>query len=69
MADLANRMIEYRAKHRVTQKALGAMCGITTQTVNYIESGRQTPSKVTKAKIELVIGKEQSEDAVIDQQD
>lgn len=55
---LAERMIEYRAKERINQEKLAQRCGISTQTVNFIENGQQKPSKVTVAKIELVIGKE-----------
>ena len=56
---LQDRMIEYRAKERITQGQLAEKCGISCQTLNSIEQGKQAPSKVTLAKIELVIGKEQ----------
>ena len=55
---LQERMIEYRAKERITQGQLADRCGVSYQTLNSIEQGKQEPSKVTKAKIELVIGKE-----------
>lgn len=55
---LQERMIEYRAKERISQGQLADKCGISYQTLNSIEQGKQEPSKVTKAKIELVIGKE-----------
>ena len=55
---LPDRMIEYRAKERISQAELAGRCGISTQTVNSVESGSQIPSKLTLAKIELVIGKE-----------
>lgn len=55
---LQDRMIEYRAKERITQGQLADRCGVSYQTLNSIEQGKQEPSKVTKAKIELVIGKE-----------
>lgn len=55
---LQEKMIEYRAKERITQKELAERVGISTQTVNSVENGLQTPSKVTQAKIELVIGKD-----------
>lgn len=56
---LQERMVEYRAKNRLTQTQLADKCGISYQTLNSIEQGRQEPSKVTRAKIELVIGKEE----------
>ncbi len=58
---LAERMIEYRAKERIPQKELARRCGISTQTVNSIENGLQEPSKLTEAKINLIIGKEKGE--------
>lgn len=56
---LANRMIEYRAKERINQQELADRCGVSKQTIYSIENELQDPSKVTIAKIELVIGKEQ----------
>lgn len=56
---LQERMIEYRAKERITQSELAERCGLSYQTLNSIEQGKKDPSKVTRAKIELVIGKEQ----------
>ena len=56
---LQERMVEYRAKERITQMELAARCGLSTQTVGAVENGLQEPSRITKAKIELVIGKEE----------
>lgn len=56
---LQDRMIEYRAKERITQVELANRCGLTVQTINSIENGKQIPTKVTVAKIELIVGKEQ----------
>lgn len=55
---LAERMVEYRAQERISQKALADRCGLSKQTVYSIENGIQEPSRVTQAKIELIIGKE-----------
>lgn len=64
---LAERMVRYRAKERIPQKELARRCGLTLQTVNSIENGLQTPTKLTKAKIELVlepvIGREDEDNA------
>lgn len=57
--DLKDRMVEYRAKERITQAELAKRAGISIQTVNSVEQGIQTPSKITKAKIELVVGKDE----------
>lgn len=60
MASLQERMIEYRAKERISQTELGARCGLSKQTINSIENKMQEPTKITLAKIELVIGKEET---------
>ena len=57
---IAERMIQYRARERINQQELADRCGISKQTVYSIESDLQSPSKVTLAKIELVIGKEEA---------
>lgn len=58
MATLQERMIRYRARERINQQELANRCGLSKQTINSIENETQEPSKVTQAKIELVIGKE-----------
>ena len=55
---LAERMIQYRARERINQKELAERCGLSLQTVNSVENETQAPSKITMAKIELVIGQE-----------
>lgn len=61
MSELSNKMIEYRAKERISQKELAKRVGVTLQTINSIENGLQEPSKVTRAKIDLVINKKEEE--------
>lgn len=56
---LQDRMIEYRARERITQGELAERCGLSVQTVNAVENGHQDPGKITQAKIELIIGKEE----------
>ena len=56
---LSERMIEYRARERISQGELAKRCGLSLQTINSIENELQEPSKVTEAKIKLVIEKEQ----------
>lgn len=56
--ELKDRMLEYRAKNSISQKELANRVGVTLQTINAVEAGTQTPSALTRAKIELIIGKE-----------
>ena len=55
---LQERMIHYRAKERISQTELAERAGVTVQTICNVENGHQEPGKMTVAKIELVIGKE-----------
>lgn len=56
---LSERMVQYRAKEGISQTELAKRCRVSLQTINSVENETQTPSKLTIAKIELVIGKEE----------
>lgn len=58
MSELSERMVIYRAKERISQAELAKRCGVSLQTINSIETDTQTPSRVTRVKIEMVIGGE-----------
>lgn len=53
---LQERMMLYRAAHRINQKELADMCGLSQMTICQVESGAQKPSKMTELKIRLVVG-------------
>ena len=55
--DLMNEMLMYRAKNGLSQKESAEQAGIALQTWTQIERGLQNPSRVTEAKIRLLIGK------------
>ena len=59
MENLAKRMVRYRAKESISMKELARRCNVTLQTIHNIETGIQDPSRVTKEKIEMVIGEEE----------
>ena len=59
--ELKDEMIEYRAKERISQRELAERVGVSLQTINSIENGLQQPSKLTRAKIYLVIGKKEED--------
>lgn len=59
MNKLPDRILEYRAKENLSQAAFAKRVGVSVQTINSIENGAQEPGKLTRAKIELVIGKEE----------
>lgn len=56
---LEKRMIRYRAIEGISQAELARRCGVTVQTINSVENGLQSPSKLTRMKIELVVGEEE----------
>lgn len=52
---LQEEMIRYRAKENISQTELARRCGVTLQTINSVENGNQNPSKVTEAKIRMIL--------------
>lgn len=53
--ELAEKMLLFRAKHNLTLEEFARKVGVTFQTIRMVESGRQTPSRLTKMKIMLAI--------------
>lgn len=60
--NIGSRLVEYRAKHRLSQAEMAQKCGVSTQTISLVERGAQKPNRVTLAKLEIVIGKENEDD-------
>ena len=58
MKTLAERILEYRAKHNISAREFAKMCKLSLQTIYSIENGVQTPSKITRSKIENVLKEE-----------
>lgn len=59
---LQKQMLRYRAIENISQAELAKRCGVTVQTINAIENGIQEPSKLTRAKLYLVIGTEKEKE-------
>lgn len=55
MDDLKDKMLDYRARHDLSQGELAEMCHVTKQTIWAVENGIQTPSKLTERKIRNVV--------------
>lgn len=55
---LSDKMVEYRAKHNLTQKQLAELCGLTAQTIVKAEQGKPL-TRLTAKKIELTIKEEE----------
>lgn len=59
---LQEKMVTYRAKHNISQAELANRCKLSLQTVHSIESGLQSPSRVTEAKIRLIVDDDDKEE-------
>lgn len=55
---LIEKMLDYRAKHNISQVKLAELCNVSQQTICNVENGVQAPSKLTRKKILNVIEKE-----------
>lgn len=55
---LGKAIVMYRAKNKLTMKEFAEKCGLTMQTIYNVETVGQKPSRVTRAKIELVLNGE-----------
>lgn len=60
---LQEQMLAYRARERISQTELAKRCGVTLQTINSIENGKQNPSKTTLIRIMDVIERKEQEHA------
>lgn len=54
--ELSKKIIEYRAKHSLSQLDFAKLCNISAQTACNVENCVQSPSKLTLQKILNVIG-------------
>ena len=54
---LQEEMVRYRAINCVSQRAFAKMCGVTVQTINSVENGKQKAGKMTEAKIRIAMEK------------
>ena len=56
--ELGRQILDYRAKHNMSQLKFAELCKVTVQTVCNIENGVQKPSRLTKQKILNLIEEE-----------
>ena len=54
---LIEKILDYRAKHNLSQQKFADLCNVTLQTVCNVENGVQSPSKLTRKKILNLIEK------------
>ena len=58
---LADDIVKYRAKKNLSQEKFAELVGVAKTTIYGIETGRTTATKLTEAKIRLVIGESNGE--------
>lgn len=58
LKELAEKILNYRIEHNMSQKEFAKRSGITNQTINRIENEKQTPTKLTVGKILKFIEKD-----------
>ena len=51
--EFGRKMLEFRAKHNLTQKQLAEILGVASNTVYRIECDLNSPSKVNAVKYEM----------------
>ena len=54
---LSDEILTYRAKNNIAQSEMARRCNVTKQTIFNIEHGKQVPTRLTEAKIRLVLDK------------
>lgn len=52
---LSEKILMYRAKNNISQEEMALRCGVTKQTIFNLEHELQSPTNLTKAKINLVL--------------
>lgn len=55
---IADKILIYRAKNRLSQKAFAALVGTYPSYISDIETGKRQPGKIMKTRIELVLNDE-----------
>lgn len=60
---LGEQVLEYRARHNISQEDFANLAKLNVMTVNAIENNKYNPTKLTVRKIEIVLRGEAGENA------
>ena len=60
--NLADAIVLYRAKHGLSQRKFAEKAGVSLQTICSMENGLQSPTRLTEAKIRLVLDADKKEE-------
>lgn len=58
---LRERILQYRARHNMSQEDFANEAQVNVMTINTIETGKRKPTQLTEAKIEMVLRKDVEE--------
>lgn len=61
MKTLSERILEYRAKHNLSQEDFANLAKLNVMTVNSVENGKRNTSKLTTRKIEMILMEDEKE--------
>lgn len=54
--ELGEKILEYRARHRLSQEEFANLVQVNVMTINAIENGkRENPQRITVKKIEMIL--------------
>mgnify|MGYP002526855440 CR=1 FL=1 len=62
--EMAERMIDFRAKHGLSVEKAAKGCGISGQAWRYIERGLQNPTRLTVQKLKIYMEKKEANESV-----
>ncbi len=59
---LKERILNYRAKHNISQEDFANRCQVNVMTINTIETEKRKPTQLTVAKIEMILREDEEND-------
>lgn len=58
--ELGEKILEYRARHNISQEDFANRAQVNVMTINSVENGKRTPTKLTMVKIERVLREDEN---------
>jgi transcriptional regulator with XRE-family HTH domain len=53
--ELGERILEYRARHGLSQEEFANLVQVNVMTINAIENGKRKPLRITVKRIEMIL--------------
>ena len=58
---LKERILNYRARHNMSQEDFANKCQVNVMTINTIETGKRKPTQLTVTKIEMILREDETD--------